>query len=384
MKVAVICAADTGVEYYRQKWPARAVADITGWDVRIYGPREVEIADHGRSFFVRGLDMESLDLVVLSRTGQEKQVRFIREMQRIGVAVIIDVDDDLSALHPQSSSYRLWNGGFGGRNRVHHRTLKDACDTADLVTVTTRALERKYGHHGRVERLRNYLPYQADPIPAKDGDLFTILWSGAVTSHRGDLEVMGDAIRQMVDGGTRAHLRIVGSKKDVAKILRIPELAVSDTGYIPVEKWHEVLAEEAAAADVGIVPLALTPFNQAKSWLKGMEYLGASLPVIASPTEPYRSLAVDSSYVTLADDPAAWLDALEVSALRKEVQGRPSLHRGVADEFDASRGAYVLPEGVSGWVDAWQRAVDRRKNLKVVRPTGRVTRSGNAPRRKKR
>lgn len=380
MKVAVICAANTGVEYYRQKWPARAVKDVTGWDVRIYEHDEVEIADEGRSFYVKGLDLPDLDLVVLSRTGQAKQVRFIREMQRIGVAVVIDVDDDLSSLHPDSSSYALWNGRLRLKNRVHHRTLKEACDIADLVTVTTQALERKYGHHGRVERLRNYLPYQADPLHAIPDDHFTILWSGAVVSHRGDLEVMGDAVRQMVERGAR--LRVVGSKKDVARTLRIPDSAVTDTGYIPVEKWHETLAEEARSADVGIVPLALTRFNQAKSWLKGMEYLGASLPVIASPTEPYRALAVDSSHVTLADDPAAWLDALEVSALRRETIGRLALHWSVADEFAASRGAYVLSEGVSGWVKAWQRAVDRRKGLHVPRSTGRITRAGNTPRRK--
>ena len=62
MKVAVICVADSGVEYYRQKWPAQAVAEATGWDVRVYEPGEVKAADEGESFWLKGVDLKDLDL----------------------------------------------------------------------------------------------------------------------------------------------------------------------------------------------------------------------------------------------------------------------------------------------------------------------------------
>lgn len=378
MKVAVMCAADTGVEMYRQIWPARAVAEATGWEVRVYGPSDVEIADAGKSFYVKRLDLPDLDLVVLSRTGMAKQVRFIREMQRIGVAVVIDVDDDLSQIHPDSASYQMWNSRT--RNGHHYLTLKEACETADLVTVTTLALERKYGSHGRVERLPNRLPYMGDFLPAQPGP-FTILWSGALASHRGDLEVLGDSIRRMVNMG--ATLRIVGSKKGVAELLGIPDGCVTATGYVPVTEWHQALAREAAHADVGIVPLALNAFNQAKSYLKGMEYLGASLPVIASPTQPYQELATKSENVRLAETPEDWAQAMGSSALLRGAGERSTIHRAVRDEFEAARGQYVLADGVQGWIDAWQRAVDRRKSLFVRRsPAYAAQRSGNLRRKR--
>jgi len=43
--------------------------------------------------------------------------------------------------------------------------------------------------------------------------------------------------------------------------------------------------------DVGLVPLELNNFNQAKTALKGMEYTASGIPFIASPTDEYVRLA---------------------------------------------------------------------------------------------
>jgi hypothetical protein len=39
---------------------------------------------------------------------------------------------------------------------------------------------------------------------------------------------------------------------------------------------------------VGLVPLTRGPFNEAKSYLKGLEYAAAGIPFIATPTEEYQ------------------------------------------------------------------------------------------------
>jgi glycosyltransferase involved in cell wall biosynthesis len=60
---------------------------------------------------------------------------------------------------------------------------------------------------------------------------------------------------------------------------------------------------------VGLVPLLDSPFNRAKSWLKGIEYASLGVPFIASPLPEYRKLAEMGAGV-LADTPQEWYEAL--------------------------------------------------------------------------
>jgi spore maturation protein CgeB len=43
--------------------------------------------------------------------------------------------------------------------------------------------------------------------------------------------------------------------------------------------------------DIGIVPLSSIPFNNAKSFIKGLEYAGSGVPFISSPSPEYEYLA---------------------------------------------------------------------------------------------
>jgi glycosyltransferase involved in cell wall biosynthesis len=58
-----------------------------------------------------------------------------------------------------------------------------------------------------------------------------------------------------------------------------------------------------------LVPLLDSPFNRAKSWLKGIEYASLGVPFIASPLPEYRKLAELGAGV-LADTPQQWYEAI--------------------------------------------------------------------------
>ena len=58
---------------------------------------------------------------------------------------------------------------------------------------------------------------------------------------------------------------------------------------------------------IGLVPLTRNPFNEAKSYLKGLEYAASGIPFIATPTEEYRILAADG-VGRLAETPDEWRD----------------------------------------------------------------------------
>ena len=97
---------------------------------------------------------------------------------------------------------------------------------------------------------------------------------------------------------------------------------------------------------VGLVPLTRNPFNEAKSYLKGLEYVAAGIPFIATPTEEYRLLEA-AGIGRLAETPDEWRDhatALLDPATRIEEAAR---QRSIAQErFD-----------MDGMGEAWATAL---------------------------
>src|SRR5699024_282443 len=87
LKVAVALGDTTGVSHYRLKWPAQAVAEETGWDVRTYRHDQIAVAETPGRYLVKGLDLEGLDLFVMSRPPALKHVRMLSHLQRLGVGV---------------------------------------------------------------------------------------------------------------------------------------------------------------------------------------------------------------------------------------------------------------------------------------------------------
>jgi hypothetical protein len=70
--------------------------------------------------------------------------------------------------------------------------------------------------------------------------------------------------------------------------------ATDATGWLPLPDYPAALAR----LDVGVVPLASSDFNRAKSWLKGLEMAAVGAVPIASPTPDYVRLAAEGLCVT--------------------------------------------------------------------------------------
>src|SRR5690606_32644218 len=130
-------------------------------------------------------------------------------------------------------------------NREH---LARACRVADLVTVTTPTLARRYGAHGRVAVLPNMVPAAYLEV-AGGGDGATIGWTGSLTTHPTDLQVTRGAVARAAEA-TGAHVRVVGTGVGVADALGLSEPPEA-TGWIDIGDYPT----EMAKVDVGIVPL---------------------------------------------------------------------------------------------------------------------------------
>lgn len=311
MRTVVYKPHDDPSAFYRLVEPAR----VTGTEI-------VERLPH----------VGSADTVILNRPldpGIAEQVRLWREEGR---TVIVDLDDDFDAVVPE--------------HRIHGRYTTDAlhlaCKAASAVTCSTPALVERYGYgHGVL--LRNMIPESylsvtrrsrvldlertydgSEPYPGGTW----VGWYGSLGSHPNDPATAGRGVGAAINAHDEAEFVFAGPEKDAAELGEVLDLdaPVRSLGFFSMTGLIQIIAE----FDVGIVPLESTPFNEAKSWLKGLEFAAVGVPVVASPTAEYRRMFSGTSTrmpaCWLAGSPAEWKRQLDKLIQRPEWRAELAAH----------------------------------------------------------
>lgn len=281
-------ADEGGCGAYRIIWPAEALA-AGGADVELIRPGD----DHqmmakwqrdatGREHVVDVVPPDA-DVVVMQRPLMRGTVDGIVHLQRHGVRVVVEVDDDFASIHPRNVSFANVNPSVSpDRNHLH---LMRACSLADHVVVTTPALARRYGRHGRFSIVPNHVPARYLDVTPEPHDGVFVGWTGSIDTHPTDLQVTRGGVAQAVRD-TGARFAVVGTGKGVQRALGL-DVAPLVSGWAPLDRYPEAMAQ----LDVGIVPLDDIVFNHGKSWLKGLEMAAVGVPFVASPTDDYVRLA---------------------------------------------------------------------------------------------
>ena len=335
MKVHVYPADVYGCGSFRMRWPGGACA-TAGHDVHVVEPKDRRlraVVEHGRVVDV--LDVEA-DVVVLQRVTHAYMAQAIGVMRAKGITVVVDVDDDLSSIHPSNPAWAVHRPGAGPHS-WHNLAL--ACRTASLVTVSTPALLDVYARHGRGHVLPNYLPDMYYGLPRTDSD--TVGWPGSFHSHPNDPETVGGAIARLVDDGAEFVMR--GDSSGAGRAFGLA--ADPPGGSVPIEGWPGAVAE----LGIGIAPLADTKFNAAKSWLKPLEMSSVGVPWVASPRAEYRRLHELGAGV-LADRPRTWYREL------KRLRESAALRAELSEAGRAVAARLRLRDNAWRWMDAWERA----------------------------
>lgn len=350
MKVLVYPADDYGCGHHRLIWPSE-VLRAQGVDVAVVrsGDRRVEMAFDENEVLQWMKIPDGVDVVVFQRLTDRRLVQAVSYLRRQGVAVVIDVDDDLSAIHPRHPAFHELNP-----NRAEHemlvavkagyvkskdqrdfmldrlkskykhswRNLELACRDATLVTVSTEGLLRRYATHGRGYVFHNYVPEHYLAVKHVDSDV--VGWPAALISHPNDAEVVGNAIARIVGEG--AHFTAVGNTLGMGDAFGLPHDPLGRE--VNLDEWPRALTE----LGIGIAPLADTQFNSCKSWLKPLEMSAVGVPWVASPRVEYRRLHA-LGVGLLVDKPKLWHRTLrrllDTPALRVELseQGRELARR---------------------------------------------------------
>ena len=282
------------------------------------------------------------DVVVVQRASHRRQQDLIRFLRAKGVAVVVDMDDDMSSIHPDNVAFNAYR--HNNRTDYSWKWATESCKVATLVTTSTQALQKVYAAHGRGMVLDNYVPEVTLTYDKPETGCFG--WAGTTMSHPNDLQVTGDVVRRMTGEGHQ--FRVVGGPSKVRQNLRLTEDPVC-TGVVGLENWIKTIGE---TVDVGMVPLAATNFNTSKSRLKGIECMAAGVPWVASPRSEYRRLHKESGCGFLADTPKQWYAYL-TQLLRDDVLRKEQAEAGKAYMTSQTYQAHAWR-----WLEAWTRALE--------------------------
>lgn len=349
MRVVVFPADNQACGHYRIVWPS-SVLQAEGMDIHIVPPKgdtgfliKTEEQPDGSQRLIE-LTAPQCDVVVLQRPSHELQPQLIKALRQSGIAVVVDMDDDMSTVHPGNVAFRNYH--TKSRTPFSWRTAFEACKLATLVTTSTVALQKTYAKHGRGMVLDNFVPeVLLDPSyveqPAEDG----FGWAGTMKSHPDDLHP-ARGVQALVDEGF--PLRIVGDGMGVKEAMKLKQNPEA-TGIVGLDVWCKTIA---STYSVGMVPLAPTVFNTAKSRLKGIEHMAVGVPWVASPRAEYRRLNRESGCGFLADSPKEWVSHLR-RLLTDEVLRKEQAEMG--REFMKNQ---TYQAQAWRWAEAWQRALE--------------------------
>lgn len=329
---------------YRLEWPARALA-AQGHDVTVIHPKD---ANAQIKADMRGGKMFNLrmppdcDVAVVQRVTNPYLAAAIPLMRAQGIAVVVDVDDDLTCIDPRNPAWKILHPGNNtGQSWEHCLT---ACQEATYVTVSAPALLDVYARHGRGAVLFNRVPERFTTITHHDSA--AVGWAGSVHSHPTDLQAMGNALSKFVSGG--GEFRLVGPRHalDAAVGASLAE-KIACSGNVPFDRWPLYVN----TLGVAVAPLADTRFNQAKSWLKPTEAAALGVPTIMSPRAEYARLHREHGIGNLAATPRDWLKIM------RDLAANP---RRRAEESARDRQTVIdcltIEANAWHWLEVWETA----------------------------
>jgi O-antigen biosynthesis protein len=331
----------TGCGYNRIIWPAKSCLAKGNLITIKQSPPKIALDPHGN---LRGADLGgNFNLIVIQRPASYQIPQLIDLCHDNGVGVIIDMDDSLSKIDLRNPSHKVYDPAKSHSKNYLHAAL--ACEKADLVTVTTEALAEEYGSHGRVRVIKNHVPAHYLTIPRQENPVPIVTWAGWTLNHPGDLNVTAGAINQAVveAGGAFMGFGDLEIFRHLQVRLKAPNF---HQGFSQILDYPKDLVK----ADIGIVPLKKSAFNDGKSWLKAMEYASLGIVPVCSPT-PDNLLLAELGGCIIAEKPKDWLR--EVKNLIQDNDRRAELSKQVREV--ASDWTY---EGnPDKWWDAWTSVV---------------------------
>lgn len=260
--------------------------------------------------------LPAYSVVVLFRVPWSGRVeRLLAAIRRQGATPVFEIDDLIfdPGFEPLLGFLRDLPRASQREYRERFQRLRRTFDACDVFLGSTPALVDAARALGRrdvllhpnlvppaYERLARWLSRRGRVSPP------TIAYLSGSNTHDRDLAVVGDALARVLASEGRARVLVCGFV-DLPPALRP---FASRIVQVPYQDWR-VYPWAVAGCAVTLAPMAVTnAFADAKSVLKFFEPGVFGVPVVATPTAPFREAIVDGTTGFLADDAGAWEDRI--------------------------------------------------------------------------
>lgn len=283
------------------------------------------------------------EIVFLHRLMHRGLVDHIRLAKKVGQIIVNDLDDWYWGLDTANQAFQATHPKHNSReDRYSYQHILGA---SDLLIVSTNYLASRIR-----ERIKTPIVVVENTVDIErfvhrtptDNDVPLVGWVGSTQHRSGDLETMRGILGplrrsgeiRLMHGGHhptyRSFAEAIGVDKGDIELL----MPLADQNDYP----------SMLVMEVGIVPLRHTPFNQSKSYIKGLEYSAAGIPFVAQSIDAYDELRSKYGLGITVKKPIDWTKALrklrdpqyrrELSIANRELVRKRDISIGI-NEMDA-------------------------------------------------
>ena len=276
-----------GCAWYRCLLPMRELEKF-GWKVGMGFPRWSDEYGYGQ-LLNEDQSIHGWDILVFKLVMRKSIAQHVREAQAKGQKIVVDIDDFFEGLDPSNRAFDATDPRRNEENNRDH--YFQMIMEADAVITSTPFLHDYYAAKRKnVFLVRNGLDMERWKMRTDKSKHKPIVgWVGATPWRSGDLEELRPFIKNIFKKhNLKFHhsghtpnapfaFEQLGVARDICTVMPLVPILDYPKIFIPI--------------DIGIVPLNSVPFNDAKSFIKGLEYAGSGVPFISSPSPEYEYLA---------------------------------------------------------------------------------------------
>jgi glycosyltransferase involved in cell wall biosynthesis len=229
------------------------------------------------------------DLIILKLIMHKTFADFMPIAKELGQKIIVDIDDWFDGLEPTNRAFETTDPKKNPEvNRGHYAKIIEQADA--LIVSTPFLLDYYKQFHKNVFMVRNGIDLDRW-VKRKVRDTWnpTIGWVGATPWRSNDLEVLGPKFGKYIQKNKLKfhHSGHTDNAPLAHELAGVHVMHCSVSHMLPISDYPKLFKH----IDIGLVPLSPVKFNDAKSYIKGLEYAAAGVPFIASPSPEYLELA---------------------------------------------------------------------------------------------
>jgi len=238
-----------------------------------------EIYDVQTLVVVKGHLKIDADIYVMQRQTHKALPTIVRDMVELqGKCVVGECDDWFLGLSTMQD--------IGSHaTAAYYQVMPKIFSRCTGLSVSTPTLRDGYVRYNReIEVIENAIDASMwEHVHVPESPRIRVGWMGGSGWHLRDLGVLEGVLGPWL----RAHPEVdfvAAGDPTIHDRLGVPLGQRVSFETVPFSRLPEITA----TMDIGLVPLADSKFNDAKSYLKGLEYAACGIPCIASPTAEYR------------------------------------------------------------------------------------------------